>query len=85
MSILVKRSENMLNDLAKSPLFTSLEISNKEGDIDIDIIAEEIKKATPDSGFIIDLPLVGAMTIHKQDIDNLHKMIQEASTHGYYR
>lgn len=83
MGVIVKRSGQMLDNLASSPLFTSLEIS-KDGEIDIDIIAEELMNATPDQGFTIDLPLIGTMTIHRQDIDNLHRMIK-GEHNGRYR
>lgn len=83
MGVIVKRSGQMLDSLAQSPLFTALEVS-KNGEIDIDIIAEELQKATPEKGFVIDLPLIGSMTIHRQDIDNLHRIIR-GEYHGSYR
>ena len=83
MAIVLKRSEQMLQNLAHSPFMTALEISTEDGEIDIDIIAQEIKANTPDKGFIIDLPLIGSMTIKRQDIENLHSMIKEAQN-GYH-
>ena len=77
LSLMLKKSENLVGGMLENPFFKLLEIVDDKGDVDIDTVRTEIIKNVPDKGFIIDLPLIGSMTIKKNDIDNLYRYIME--------
>jgi hypothetical protein len=76
--ILIKRSENILSSLKNNEIVKMMGIISEDGMIDIDILREELKKNVPDSGVQIDLPMIGRITIKKEDVDKLYACIVNA-------
>lgn len=74
-SIIIKRAGCVLDGLKNNTVFNALGISDKNGAIDIDIIANEFKQKMPPEGIKISVPLLGEMTFHSSDVDLLYKKI----------
>lgn len=74
-SIAIKRLGKVVDELKNNKAMVGLGIIDENGNVDIDIIAEEAKSKLPSDGLKIDIPLVGNVTIHESDIDLLYRDI----------
>lgn len=78
VSLVIKRAGVMLENLKQDKGFLMLGIvDEKSGEIDIESFAEEFKKNMGKNGFKVDLPMIGLINMHKEDIDTLIKHINE--------
>ena len=73
---------NVINNVSSNPFIAALGIQDADHNIDIDKLAEELKKNIPDTGLKIDLDFLGFhfgdMTLSKQDIETLRSRIASA-------
>lgn len=76
-SIMIKRGGHMVEALMNHPIIVALDIA-KNGEIDLEIIRDEMKANMTEAGLIIDLPMIGELKLHKNDIDTLYAYITEA-------
>lgn len=74
-SIMVKRVGTAVESLKSNPALSALGIVDKNGCIDIDILANEFKAKMPGEGLKISVPLVGEVTFHSSDVDALYRKI----------
>ena len=77
LSLFIRRSGKILDSYKNNKAVLMLGLMDEEGNVDIDILAEELKKNIPNEGMKIDIPLIGKMTFHKSDVDKLHECITE--------
>lgn len=75
--IMLRRGENLFNAIKEQPLIKMLEIVDENDNIDIEIIYEELKKQMGDSSESFDIPMVGRLTLTKDDVDKLYSLIVE--------
>lgn len=75
MSLIVRRGGNILNHYKDNKTIRMLGLMDDNGNIDIDILAEEFKKNIPAEGMKVEIPIIGTMTFHKDDVDKLHEYI----------
>ena len=54
-----------------------LEIIDENDMIDIDTIYGEIRKQAEKGSATIDIPMVGSITLTKDDVDKLYRLIKE--------
>lgn len=74
----VKNGRSALQSVLKHPFLTAIGAIDSEGMVDIDGIAEELKKNIPAAGLQMEIPLMGIiLTFHESDIDALRKYITE--------
>lgn len=78
ISLMIKRSGAMINSLLMNPVVSALGIVDEAGDVDIDIVATELKKNVPDTGMKLHLPMIGELVLRKNDVDSLYAYIKEA-------
>lgn len=82
MGLYINNLGNVLTDATKSPIVAALGIQDADHNVDIDVLAEEIRKNIPDTGIKIDLDLlgfhIGDMRLTKQDVDVLRTHILNA-------
>ena len=76
-SIMIKRGGTMITALAENPIVKALEVA-KDGMFDIEILRDEMKSNMSATGLKIDIPIVGAITLNKGDIDIIAQYIMEA-------
>lgn len=74
-SILTKRVGTAIDYLKNNTLVNALGIIDTSGNVDIDILAEEIKDKMPQDGVRIPVPLLGEIILHQSDIDVLYRKI----------
>lgn len=76
IGIMIRRFGNMAQAMANNEIVKMLDIVDENGNIDIDIIKEELEKQIDDkTGLPVDLPMIGKMTFYKADVDKLYKHI----------
>ena len=62
--------------LINSELVSSLGII-KDGMVELDVLASEIKKRISDSGMVVEISMLGSATFYRADVDELMRMIKE--------
>lgn len=75
MSLVIRRSGKILDSYKDNKAVQMLGIMDAEGNVDVDVLAEELKKNLPKEGMKVEIPIIGAMTFHKEDVDKLHEYI----------
>lgn len=74
-SIAVKRTADFIESYKDNSILKAMNIFDQNGDVDVDIIASELKNNIPDSGIEISVPVLGQIRIYKADVDCLYRMI----------
>lgn len=77
ISLFIKRSGTILESYKDNKVVQMLGVMDTEGNVDVDLLATELKKNMPEDGIKIDVPMIGAMTFHKEDVTKLHEYITE--------
>lgn len=75
MSLLIRRLGKILESYKNDKTVRMLEIVDEEGNVDIDLICEELKKNIPSEGVKMDVPIIGSLTFHEDDVDKLYEYI----------
>lgn len=75
MSLAIRKSGVIMGSLKDNKAVKMLEIMDSEGNVDVDILAEELKKNVPNDGVKIEIPLIGGLTFHKSDVEKVHEYI----------
>lgn len=73
-SLFIKRLGTIIGELKNNKIIATLGIFDKDGNVDIDTLAEELKKNMPDEGVVVDLGML-KMTLHESDIEEAYKCI----------
>jgi hypothetical protein len=78
-ALFVDNTANNVAALTKNAVFATLGISDADGNIDIEKLANEAKKHMPDEGLTMDLNILGmhlgGATFHRADVDVLRGYI----------
>lgn len=75
MGLVIRRSGKILEGLKSNKTVQMLGIMDAEGNVDVDLLKEELKKNIPQDGVKVDVPVIGTLTFHKDDVDKLHEYI----------
>lgn len=75
ISIVIKRMGAALVGLHDNTTLKALGIVAENGDIDIDLLHDELRKHIPRTGLSIDIPFVGTLRFTEGDVDNLYNYI----------
>lgn len=75
VSLVIRRSGKILEGYKDNKAVQMLGLMDTDGNVDVDILAEELKKNIPAEGMKVDIPIIGKMTFHKEDVDKLHEYI----------
>ena len=74
-AIVLSRLETALVKLKNNAALVALDIFDTEGNVDVDIIVDELCKNIPHSGLRIELPFIGEIIFYVSDIRNIHNYI----------
>lgn len=74
-SLMIRKSGAIIEGYKDNKVVKMLGIMDDNGNIDVDIIAEELKKNITKDGVKVDIPVIGALTFHKDDVDKLYDYI----------
>ena len=75
--IALSRGANIFNTLKANPIIKMLEVIDDNDMIDIDTIYTEIRKQAEKGSATFDAPMIGTITLTKDDVDKLYHLIKE--------
>lgn len=78
MGVAIKRSRSFVQMFTENKYIKAFGVSDENGNIDIDILKEELQKQISPNGLDIEIPMLGKMTFHKADVDKLYQYITGA-------
>lgn len=80
VSISVKRIGKAIDNLKTNPVLNSLELVDKDGNIDVDIVITELKKQIPQEGLKLQYNKFGNLdiTITQSDLEEVLRCIKTA-------
>lgn len=70
-SLLIRKSGDIITGYKDNKLVKMLGIMDDNGNVDVETLAEELKKNISKDGFTVDIPIIGTLTFHKEDVDKL--------------
>jgi len=70
--------KNGLGKALASPAISTIGAIDEDGNVDVDGIAEVFLEQVPEDGFPVDVPILGTLTFHREDVTRLCKYIKEA-------
>lgn len=70
--------KNGLGKALSNPAFVAIGAVNEDGEVDVDGIAAVFLEQVPEDGFRLDVPILGQLTFHREDVTRLCKFIEEA-------
>lgn len=72
----IKQGRSALEMLTRNPFMATIGAVNEEGEIDIEGFAEEMRKQIPEKGLTMDVPMIGELTIYREDLDDMLRCIK---------
>jgi hypothetical protein len=75
ISLAIRKSGTIVANLQDNAFIKMIEIMDGDGNVDIDLLREEVKKQIPDTGVKADFPMIGVVTFRKDDVDKLYDYI----------
>lgn len=78
VSIIIKRSGSMIEQLKENKILLALGIVDEVGNVDLELLKDEIKNQMTDSGLRLEIPFIGAITFKREDVDLLYRSIINA-------
>lgn len=76
-SLVIRKSGAIVNSYKDNDLVKMLGIMDNDGNIDIDVLAEELKNNITKDGVKVNIPVIGTITFHKEDVTKLYDYIME--------
>ena len=75
--IMMNKGTNMFNAFKAHPIVKMLEVIDDNDMIDIDTIYAELRKQAEKGSATFDAPMIGTITLTKDDVDKLYHLIKE--------
>lgn len=75
--IMMNKGTNMFNAFKAHPVVKMLEVIDDNDMIDIDTIYTELRKQAEKGAVTFDAPMIGTITLTKDDVDKLYHLIKE--------
>ena len=72
----IKRIRSALTSLTESDFLNTIGATTKEGHLDVEGFAEEMRKQIPEEGIKVSVPMIGDMTFYRGDIDDMLRYIR---------
>lgn len=74
--IILKKGENIYKSLRENSVVKMLELIDKDGNIDIETIFEELRKQARKQPIEIDIPIIGILKLNEEDIAKLQTFVK---------
>ena len=74
--IALKKGENIYKALQENAIVKMLDLIDKDGNIDIDTVFEELRKQARKQAIEIDIPIVGILKLNEEDIIKLQNFVK---------
>lgn len=78
LGIALRRSDAIIDELKSNKMVQVLGIMDDQGNVDIDILHEELKKNMVAEGVSINIPVLGVIKLTSTDIDKLYSHIMNS-------
>ena len=75
--IMMAKASNKFNALKANPIIKMLDVIDENDMIDIDTIYTELRKQAEKGAATFDAPMIGTITLTKDDVDKLYRLITE--------
>jgi hypothetical protein len=75
--IMMTKGTNIFNTLKMHPIIKMLDVIDENDMIDIDTIYGELRKQAEKGSATFDAPMIGTITLTKDDVDKLYTLIKE--------
>lgn len=76
LGLIIRRSGKIIESYKDNKTVQALGLMDAEGNVDVDVLAEELKKNIPEDGMKVTIPIIGGnMNFHKEDVKKLHEYI----------
>lgn len=72
MALALKRSEQLMAQLSSHPIVSALGVVDGAGNVDVDALRESVSAQIPDTGMVVDVPVLGAIKLFRADVDTLY-------------
>lgn len=76
VGIALKKGENIYKALQENTIIKMLDLIDKDGNIDIDTIIDELRKQARKQAIEIDIPVVGILKLNEEDITKLQNHVK---------
>lgn len=74
-SLAIRRSGAIIEGYKDNKFVKMLGLMDDKGNVDMDILVDEVKKNIPKDGVKVEIPVIGTLTFHKEDVDKLYDYI----------
>lgn len=74
-SLMIRKSGAIIESYKDNKLVQMLGIMDEKGNVDVDTLVEEVKKNISKDGIKVEVPMIGTLTFHKEDVDKLYDYI----------
>ena len=74
-SLMIRKTSVIVESYRDNKFVKMLGIMDEGGNIDVDTLVEELKKNISKEGVKLDIPILGTLTFHKDDVDKLYDYI----------
>lgn len=75
--VALSKSTNLFNKFKDNDLIKTLEIIDKDNNIDIDVLYTELKKQASRGAITFEVPLLGNLTLTESDVDKAYNYIKK--------
>ena len=75
--IMMTKGANIFNTLKSNPIIKMLDVIDENDMIDIDTIYTELRKQAEKGAVTFEAPMIGTITLTKDDVDKLYHLIKE--------
>lgn len=75
VALILRNQKGKLAQLQNNSFVQLMGIFDEDGNVDVDILRDEVKNRLPKGGLKIDVPKLGAMKFGPSDIDKLYDCI----------
>lgn len=75
ISLIIRKNKDKIAAMQDNSVVKMTGIFDEEGNVDIDVLKEEVSKQMPKEGVKIDVPVIGGLTFHKSDVEKLYGYI----------
>lgn len=78
IAMLIRKYSPMLEVLKENQAMKMLGVVGEDGLYDLATLSEELKKQLPKEGMKVDVPVIGGLTFHSEDVDKLMEYIKSS-------
>lgn len=75
IGLFLNKNRNIVDNYKDNKIVKMLGVIDEEGNIDIETLSKELKNNITNDGIKVEIPMLGKITFHKEDVDKLKEYI----------